>query len=117
MPETPQEWHNRRVNTVSDLIVSAQPGRNIQARTSRFRSREEYRNKEMKKYSRAPTNFGASKEERVNRFSGGIPDFTGPVITTVSPLGTSLITPRSHPFAGPVMMTRSIQRMNVLSFG
>lgn len=44
------------------------------------------------------TNFGAMRDARVKRFSGGIcPLGAPPAITTVSPETISLMTPRIHP--------------------
>ncbi len=47
----------------------------------------------------APTSLGATRLDRVMRFSGGMPDLTAPIMTRVSALGTSLMVPRSHPVA------------------
>jgi len=49
------------------------------------------------------TSLGAINEERVKRFSGGIPAFDAAIITIVSPLITSLTIPRNHPDVGAVM--------------
>jgi len=42
------------------------------------------------------TIFGATKEDRVILFSGGIPAFVAAAITRVSPLSTSLMIPLNH---------------------
>ena len=56
------------------------------------------------------TSFGAIKDDRVSRFSGGIPVFTAAMTTTVSPLMTSFTTPLSHPSLGAVIVEKKKSR-------
>ena len=57
-----------------------------------------------------PTNFGAMRDARVKRFSGGIcPLGAPPAITTVSPETISLMTPRIHPCVeGAILIVLSV---------
>lgn len=60
------------------------------------------------KTERARTSFGAMSDDSVMRFSGGGPCLAVPTMTSVSPEGTSLTTPRSQPVDPAISWPRSL---------